>query len=204
MATSQYLPETVIRTAGPPIHNLKPRLATISDVPALVPLINEAYKDARWFKNPAYHNRIDNNDVLVEYMTQHPEDKYIILEDAGTGDVCATVKLVAPDNSSNEETCGMSLLAIAPEHQGKGIAKYLFKLLCALALYMDEQEKGKGWSDLQVEVMGVQPHLISIYSSWGFSLVEGWDDSVVPLPSDFWNVEPHQQFMVAMRKKLGN
>ncbi|KAJ3027457.1 UNVERIFIED_CONTAM: hypothetical protein HDU68_003754 [Siphonaria sp. JEL0065] len=194
------LPTSVLDIVGtPPVQGLAPRIATVSDVSQLVPLINEAYLDSTWFKNPLYHQRISASEMEY-YLSPSSQDIILVLETTDSREICATIKLVAP-TANHKHSC-MSLLAISPSLHKKGLAKYMFSLLCAMALYQDDKYKDLGWGDLETHVMGTQPHLVKIYSSWGFTLVDGWDDSFVGLPADFWNVEPEKRFMVALRKNL--
>ncbi|KAJ3035245.1 hypothetical protein HDU99_010612 [Rhizoclosmatium hyalinum] len=162
--SASALPQQVLTYAGPvpaKLPNLRARLGTPDDVPVLSYIINLAYRDSNWFKTPAIHNRTSQKQV-AEYMTGR--DLFIVLEDGDA--TVATVKLVAP---TDEQACSvMSLLAVHPTFAKMGVAKYLFKVMCGMAVYMDGLEPGAGWSRLTCEVINLQPHLLSIYKSWGF------------------------------------
>ncbi|KAJ3115540.1 hypothetical protein HK100_001311 [Physocladia obscura] len=148
----------------PPVSGLTLRLATRSDTPQLVSLINEAFRDSHWFKAPAFYDRTNTEHIYSELST----GVFLVLEDSYSRQICASVKLTAP--SSNAKYCKMALLAIHPSMAKKGLAKYLFKALCTYALQMDAESPESGWNLLTVEVVSVQDHLLNIYSSWGFEV----------------------------------
>ncbi|KAJ3059247.1 hypothetical protein HDU98_004739 [Podochytrium sp. JEL0797] len=150
---------------------------------------------------PKHYNRVTSTS-LEQDMSSNP---FILLQDDSTGQIAATVKLFHPQNAykkTNPPHCGMSLLAVSPSYTRKGLAKYIFKLLCAHALHLNTLEPGAGWDLCQVEVVSLQPHLGQIYSSWGFvetGKLEWEEVGASSVPGVDFNQACH---LIVMRKKL--
>ena len=124
------------------MSDLQIRNATIQDSAAIVSLVNLAYEDAHWFKQPRFYNRIDSNVAISNFIVG-------ILDNVIVGCLSCT-----QDNG----TATISMLSIHPQYQKRGLARQLFDHCCKLSMA----------DIIQVEVVNLQEHLVQIYKSWGF------------------------------------
>ncbi|KAI8614265.1 acyl-CoA N-acyltransferase [Chytriomyces sp. MP71] len=101
------------------------RLAIVADVPALLPLINEAYRgDGGWtseaelLKGP----RIDRAE-LIDVISGAPETQVILAFVDAAAALAACVRL----ERISETEVRLGLLAVDPSKQGTGIGKIVLK-----------------------------------------------------------------------------
>lgn len=120
------------------------REAKEQDIPFIVKLINLAYEDSHWFKQPCYYERT-SVDAIRDYLKN---GKILIIEEK------ACVCLI----ENNNRIVNISMLSVHPDHQKKGIAKQMMDYVHNL--YSE-------WT-FQLEVVDLQPHLINFYSKIGY------------------------------------
>ncbi|KAI8618289.1 hypothetical protein BC830DRAFT_1109711 [Chytriomyces sp. MP71] len=178
---SSLLASSIASAGSPPVAGILARLATPQDIKQLVPLINKAYESAHWFKKPHFYDR-----VHAEYLESVMKTDYLIVleETKSVGRLVASIRLVVPSPQESPKHCGMSLLAIHPDLHRRGLAKYLFKLLCGVAIGYHAANPDAGWDLMQCEVVSLQPHLIEIYTAWGFKIVGMVDWEAVGFSKD--------------------
>jgi ribosomal protein S18 acetylase RimI-like enzyme len=142
------------------------RLATKEDAPQLVSLINLAYEDAHWFKQPHFHNRVSLPGILDTLQPPlSASHSYIILESPSSdvnqpcGLILSSCFLLHRDEPTGQVV--LSQLSVHPQFHRQGLAKGHMKIAAELAKSVLRAK------ELYVEVVSLQPHLLEIYGRMG-------------------------------------
>ncbi len=153
------------------------RVATDDDVPAITPVINSAFVVER----PIFdHDRIDDTGVR-DYMTK---GEFLLHEDPA-GKLIACVYLEV----SQDGRCYLGLLAVLPEHQGKGLAPKILNVA-------EDFARNANCHIIWLRTLSARtPPLRPFYEKFGYTLLE-----MVPLPPVFHPKIPCQ--FVVMQKRL--
>ena len=160
------------------------RIATAKDHGSLLELINRAYEDAHWFKQPCFYNRVTEAS-LSQYLNM-PNGHFLMILLTETKRVIASLLMrfrgaggggesqeQEPEEKLNPTIINtpilcISLISIDPEFQRRGIGRFMLELACSLA---QQQRHDATDPFVQIEVVSVQDHLLAIYKSWGFQAV---------------------------------
>lgn len=130
------------------------RFATADDIPQLVALINAAYVAESFFVRG---ERI-SADALRERMQQSDSRLIVVCDDASSepqGCVCVR---------SHDGVAALSLLAVHPDAQHRGIGRYLVRAVEAHA-------QAVGCDVVELEVFNVRHDLLPFYTSCGYAAV---------------------------------
>lgn len=153
------------------------RVATEDDVPAIVPMVNEAFLAEAFFIEG---DRTSASDVLSMMQSGHT---FYVAEDERTARIAGTV-YVRVDGTLGH----FGMLAVDPTIQRQGIARTLMAAVdahCAAA----------GCAEIQLEVFDLRPELPPFYESCGYRTVgtrEYWLPETLKMPS----------LLIVMRKSL--
>lgn len=140
-----HAPEPSLRAAA------RFRFATLDDVDALVPMINEAYLREAWLLPPP---RIDTDELGDDLLTERAA---VIIAEAG-GALAGSVRV-----SLREDHAHFGLLATAPAYQGRGLASMLIERAEAYA-----RESGRRRMHLEcARELGMVPY----YEALGYRVV---------------------------------
>ncbi|KAI9204352.1 acyl-CoA N-acyltransferase [Polychytrium aggregatum] len=142
------------------------RPAELEDVDAIVAVVNDAYQDAHYFKNPDAFDRTNAaevRDFLSSEISQDPAERrrtfYCVWDDS---ELAACVQF---DGDYSDQETYFGMLSVKSSHQGRGHAKRLLhKIECRTA------ELGK--TTLTCAVVSIQGHLMRMYSSKGFKIID--------------------------------
>jgi GNAT superfamily N-acetyltransferase len=158
-------------------HGLPMRVATAADVTAITPLINAAFLVER----PIFDDdRIDDIGVR-DYMTK---GKFLLQEDT-TRKLVACVYL----EPGIDGRCYLGLLSVAPESQGKGLAR---RILAAAEDFARNANCHAVWlRTLSARIPPLRP----FYERFGYTLLE-----TTPMPDTFHPKVPCE--FVVMEKRL--
>lgn len=135
------------------------RLATDADVPALRILVNSAYQqlaDLGLNFTGTYQNeditreRMVNNDVYLAYA--HDE-------------LVGTISLEVKTNKGDLPVLYLTQLAVAPKFKRQGLGRILLGLA-------EEKAREKGICRLQLDTAAPATHLVQLYLSQGFEIIE--------------------------------
>jgi GNAT superfamily N-acetyltransferase len=126
---------------------LSVRTATPADIPHLVPMINAAYSVESFLEG----TRTDAAQ-LAEAMK-----KGTILVLASEDDLPRACVY----SEFREESGYLGLLAVAPEHQGLGLARVLVEAA-------EERFRQQGCPAIKIVVLSLRPELLPIYRRFGF------------------------------------
>ncbi|KAJ3306624.1 hypothetical protein HDV03_004764 [Kappamyces sp. JEL0829] len=156
-------PNTVERLhqEAPVDPNLTCSIAGREDRAALRDLINLAYTDAHWFKEPHFWDRIATIDSLDGYLADNGVFLLFTTKQEPRT-LVACIYLSLPLDQS--KPAGISLFSIHPSQQGRGLARKIFSFVLLLLGHIRTGSN----RTLQLEVVSVQGHLFAIYEKWGF------------------------------------
>ena len=135
------------------------RLATDADVPALRILVNSAYQqlaDLGLNFTGTYQNeditreRMVNNDVYLAYA--HDE-------------LVGTISLEVKTNKGDLPVLYLTQLAVAPKFKRQGLGRILLGLA-------EEKARDKAICRLQLDTAAPATHLVQLYLSQGFEIIE--------------------------------
>jgi predicted GNAT family N-acyltransferase len=145
-------------------------IATLEHTNSLKNLINEAYSDAHWFKQPHFYDRVNTASVM-NYLNQE-DTLFLILKEKSNENFSASIYIRLA--KSRNELGGTSMLSVSLNHQKKGFGKFLF--FTAQKIIVNLQRDFPVLVEL--EVVSVQEHLIKMYEKWGFEqkAIITWED----------------------------
>jgi len=133
------------------------RLATDDDVPALRRLVNAAYGELA-DRGLNYTGTFQDEEITRERMQGN--DVYL----ASLGEkLIGTISLELQDE--DQPLLYISQLGVLPEHKGQGIGR---KLL----LWAETVARTKGASRLQLDTAVPAVHLVSLYQSLGYEVID--------------------------------
>ena len=127
------------------------RTATTSDAPALVALINLAYRVEDFF---VIGNRVDLEGVL-ERM-QRPGGRFLVIDAEAQGAPVATLFL-EPHGARGY----FGLLAVHPDAQGRGLARQLIAAA-------EEHFRREGFAEVVIDVVTLRTELFPFYEALGY------------------------------------
>jgi GNAT superfamily N-acetyltransferase len=135
------------------------RVATESDVDALVALINLAYRVEDFF---VFGDRIDRAGVLDRM--HRDGGAFLVIDDPASGVPVATVFLEPHGHQGY-----FGLLAVRPSHQGRGLAR-------RLVLAVEEHFRGLGYAEVILDVVTLRTELFPFYRALGYR-----EEGLIPL-----------------------
>jgi GNAT superfamily N-acetyltransferase len=127
------------------------RTATPEDAPALVELINLAYRVEDFF---VFGNRVDLAGVL-ERM-RRPGGRFLVIDDPARGAPVATLFLEPHGDQGY-----FGLLAVHPEAQGRGLAR---RVIAAA----EEHFRAAGFREMLIDVVTLRTELFPFYEALGY------------------------------------
>ena len=135
-----------------------PRLATPNDAPALVDLINRAFRIERSFKNG---DRTDLTQVHEKLAT----GSFFVIEDQGELVGCIYTEVAQSGNphtlASGEGAGYIGMLAIDPGQQGRGLGRQLM-------LFAEAELARRGCTRVQIRIINVRSELYDFYGRMGY------------------------------------
>jgi len=140
------------------------RLASDADVPALRILVNSAYQQladlglnftGTYQDEEITRERMLNNDVYLAFVN-----------DAFVG----TISLEVETHKGKLPVLYLTQLAVAPKYKRQGLGRILLR-------WAEEKAKEKGIYRLQLDTAAPATHLVKLYLSLGFEIIEEvqWD-----------------------------
>ena len=153
------------------------RTATPADVPALVRLINSAYRVEVFF---LHGDRTSAPDVVAKL--EAPASDFLVIDDSGglAGAVHVEVR---------GERGYFALLSVDPSHQGRGLGRVLVEAAEAHC-------RAAGCRALDIDVVNLRTELPPFYAKFGFR-----PTGVTPFPAQSKLKQPVH--LVVMSKPLG-
>lgn len=128
------------------------RVAAQSDVPALLALINLAYRVEAFF--------IKGQRTTAEELTgliAAPDADFLVLEDVETGALVGSIYVARKGTAAH-----LGFIAVDPDRQGQRLGHRLIEEAGAHA-------RGTGCTALELDVFDVRPELHGFYRSAGFT-----------------------------------
>lgn len=125
------------------------RLATVSDLPALVPHINRAYEVERFIFEK-------DRTSLAELSEMSQGGQFLIVEE--DGELRGSVYVEKRDRRAY-----LGMLAISPDHQGRGFGAGLIHAV-------EEHARSLGCTDLDLRVVSPRTELAGYYRRFGFEV----------------------------------
>lgn len=134
------------------------RLATAADIPRIVELVNIAFRVAEGFF--VIGDRIDGAQVETMFGT----GTFLVAEVAGDLVGCVYLEL-------RQERAYFGLLSVAPEFQGRGLARELIA-------DVERRAKEAGCAVMDIRTVSVRPELVPLYSKFGYA-----ESGIEPFPT---------------------
>jgi ribosomal protein S18 acetylase RimI-like enzyme len=128
-------------------ENLRIRPATLADIPAMLPVINDAF---------AIESFLVGNRTYAAQLTDMMQKGSFLLGFAGAGELVASVFVKAQNRRGY-----FGMLAVAPAQQGKGFAR---EMVTAAEDYCRQH----GCTAMDLTVLSLRPELPSLYSKFGY------------------------------------
>ena len=139
------------------VSSATPRLATLDDVPALVRLINEAYRVEDFFIDGDRTHATDVRTKLAE-----PQACFLVIDDDGDGDGDAPRLAGAVYVDVHGDRGHFGMLAVDPARQGRGLGR-------ALVAAVEAHCRAAGCRQLDLEVVDLRAELAAFYAPLGFA-----------------------------------
>ena len=157
-----------------------PRLATAADVPALVRVINRAYRVEEFFLS----GDRTNEDAVRHRMAK--DGGYFLVIDAAPGTLAAAVYAELRGGARGY----FGMLAVDPDHQHRGHGR-------ALIAAVEERCRAAGGRFLDIDVVNLRRELPPFYASLGFA---PYDTAPFPEPAKLHRAG--EAWLVLMTKPL--
>ena len=140
------------------VSSATPRLATLDDVPALVRLINEAYRVEDFFIDGDRTHATDVRTKLAE-----PQACFLVIDDeVRDGDDEAPRLAGAVYVGVHGDRGHFAMLAVDPAQQGRGLGR-------ALVAAVEAHCRAAGCRQLDLEVVDLRGELAAFYAPLGFA-----------------------------------
>jgi GNAT superfamily N-acetyltransferase len=134
------------------------RLATRDDIPRIVNLVNVAFRISEGFF--VIGDRIDAAQVEAMFGT----GTFLVGEVSGALVGCIYLEL-------RKERAYFGLLSVAPEFQGRGLARELI-------VDVERRAKEAGCAVMDIRTVSTRPELIPLYTKFGYA-----ESGIEPFPS---------------------
>jgi GNAT superfamily N-acetyltransferase len=134
------------------------RLATSADIPQIVELVNVAFRISEGFF--VVGDRIDAAQVETMFGT----GMFVLGKISGSLVSCVYLEL-------RKERAYFGLLAVAPEFQGRGLARELI-------VEVERRAKEAGCGVMDIRTVSTRPELIPLYSKFGYA-----ESGIEPFPT---------------------
>jgi GNAT superfamily N-acetyltransferase len=134
------------------------RLATLADIPQIVELVNVAFRISEGFF--VVGDRIDAAQVETMFGT----GTFVVGEISDRLVSCVYLEL-------RKERAYFGLLAVAPEFQGRGLARELI-------VEVERSAKEAGCGVMDIRTVSTRPDLIPLYSKFGYA-----ESGIEPFPT---------------------
>jgi predicted GNAT family N-acyltransferase len=138
-------------------------IAKKEDAKEMMNLINDAYADAHYFKQPHFYNRISQEMDIYGYM----ENGYFLLwKQPENQSIRSCIYIGLPKTVQEYQgTASISLVSVLRSAQGQGLARSMLDTSIAMLTALKEEYN---LDRIQLEVVNLQRHLFEIYPKWGF------------------------------------
>jgi len=131
-----------------------PRLASDYDAPALVRVINLAYRVEDFFVDG---DRTNEGDVRCRMAK--PNAAFLVIDGAGTGELAAAVYVEIRDGRGY-----FGMLSVDPSHQQRGLGRTLITAV-------EDRCRDAGCKFLDIDVVNLREELPAFYRRLGFTPV---------------------------------
>lgn len=123
------------------------RPATLSDIPMMLPMINEAF---------AIETFLEGTRTNAEQLIDMMQKGNFLLGFDSSGELVASVFVKVQG-----ERGYFGMLAVAPAHQGKGLARVMVKAA-------EDHCRKRGCTAMDLTVLSLRPELRPLYSKFGY------------------------------------
>ena len=132
---------------------MKLRFGTTADIPEIVRVINAAYRVEDFFVRG---NRTSDEDIRARMDA--PGNCVIVAE--GPGSLAGAVAVDIAESRGH-----FAMLAVDPDHQGRGIGRMLMSAI-------EDHCRSEGCTSLEIEVVNLREELPPFYEAFGYKAVE--------------------------------
>lgn len=157
---------------------MNPRVATADDIPALVRLINLAYRVEDFFVNG---DRTTADDVATRIAA--PDACFLVIDSEQSGTPAAAVYVDIHESHGH-----FALLSVDPNHQRQGLSRILLEAV-------EDHCRAAGCRFLDLEVVNLREDLPAYYAALGFEPC-----GTAPFPQ-LWKLS-RDAYLILMTKPL--
>ena len=174
------------------------RQATLDDVPALLDLLNQCYRDEVGWTNEAHlvggirTTAAEIESVIANkrhYLFVYPEVKQLIAKDSDVSDTTETGNLlgsIAVEIKSEQDTAYIGMFAVHPSLQGQGVGNEILQAAETFAGRHLKKDNPDNKTRVTMSILSQRPELLSYYQRRGYAL----NGESMPFPEDGNNGEP--------------
>lgn len=174
------------------------RQASVDDVPALLDLLNQCYRnDVGWTNEAHLIGGIRTTATEIEsiiankshYLFVYPEVKQLGEEDSAEIDTTETGKLlgsIAVEIKADQDSAYIGMFAVHPSLQGQGVGNEILQAAETFAGRHLKKHSPDNKTRVTMSILSQRPELLSYYQRRGYVL----NGESMPFPEDGNNGEP--------------
>lgn len=174
------------------------RQASVDDVPALLNLLNQCYRDDVGWTNEAHlvggirTTATEIESVIANkrhYLFVYPEEKDLEIKDSAVADTTETGNLlgsIAVEIKADQDTAYIGMFAVHPSLQGQGVGNEILQAAETFAGRHLKKDNRDSKTLINMSILSQRPELLSYYQRRGYAL----NGESMPFPEDGNNGEP--------------